>query len=138
MKYLLDTNAWIGYLSKRRSAIVNKLATLHAADVCLCSVVLAELYYGAYKSGQSTHQAANLALLTKLRGQFVSLSFDDGAAEISGRIRAQLAVVGTPIGPHDLQIAAIALAHNLILVTHNTREFGRVPGLVLEDWEAMP
>ena len=67
--------------------------------------------------------------------QFVSLPFDDDAAEVYAIIRARLEAQGTPIGPYDLQIAAIALANNLILVTHNTREFSRVPGLLLEDWE---
>ena len=56
-------------------------------------------------------------------------------APICGQIRAQLQKLGTPIGSYDLQIAAIALAHNLILVTHNTREFERVEGLKLEDWQ---
>jgi len=67
--------------------------------------------------------------------QFISLPFDDQAALIHGQIRAQLAVAGTPIGPYDLQIAAIAIANSL-MVTHNTREFSRVEGLQLEDWEA--
>ena len=68
--------------------------------------------------------------------QYVSLPFDDQAALFYGQIRAQLATLGTPIGPLDLQIAAIALANNLTLVTHNTREFRRVEGLQIEDWEA--
>jgi tRNA(fMet)-specific endonuclease VapC len=54
---------------------------------------------------------------------------------ICGQIRAQLQKLGTPIGSYDLQIAAIALANNLILVAHNTREFERVEGLKLEDWQ---
>lgn len=68
--------------------------------------------------------------------QFISLDFDDKAAEIFGYIRAQLFAKGTPIGAYDLQIAAIAMTNKLILVTHNTREFGRVDGLIIEDWEA--
>lgn len=100
----------------------------------LCSVVLAELYYGAMHSGP-LHQMANFALLAKLRQQFVSLPFDDRAAEGYGKVRAYLATVGTPIGPNDLMIAAIALAHGMTLVTHNTVEFSRVPGLKLEDWQ---
>jgi tRNA(fMet)-specific endonuclease VapC len=67
--------------------------------------------------------------------QFESLPFDDQAGLIHGRIRAQLAALGTPIGPYDLQIAAIALANNLTVVTHNTSEFKRVEGLRIEDWE---
>ena len=66
---------------------------------------------------------------------FTSLPFDDDAASVYGDIRAYLAQQGTPIGSNDLQIAAIALNRNLILVTHNTREFSRVPGLSWEDWE---
>lgn len=67
-----------------------------------------------------------------------SLPFDDAAAEICGEIRASLARQGTPIGPHDVQIAAIAIARGLILISHNTREFSRVDGLRLEDWQAAP
>ena len=66
---------------------------------------------------------------------FVSLLFDDRCADHYGRIRNELEPGGTPIGPNDLMIAATATAHDLILVTHNTREFGRVVGLEIEDWE---
>ncbi len=100
------------------------------ADIAFCSVVKAELLYGAYRSAR---RADNLRLLAILFQQFESLPFDDVAAEHYGRVRADLAAQGTPIGPNDLMIAAIALANNLILVTHNTREFARVAGLTLED-----
>jgi tRNA(fMet)-specific endonuclease VapC len=103
-------------------------------SVYLCSVVLAELFYGALR-GSAAHQAGNLALIAGLRQQFVSLPFDDRAAEEYGTVRAHLAAVGTPIGPNDLMIAAIALTNRMILVTHNTVEFSRVPGLILEDWQ---
>jgi len=73
--------------------------------------------------------------VTQLRQQVISLPFDDSAAEEYGKLRAHLATVGTPIGPNDLMIAAIALAHRLIVVTHNTVEFSRVPGLLVEDWQ---
>ena len=68
--------------------------------------------------------------------RYRSLPFDDVAADVYGRIRAELESKGTPIGPNDLLIAAIAVANDLTLVTHNTNEFSRVTGLVLEDWEA--
>lgn len=74
-------------------------------------------------------------MLERLSAQFTSLPFDDSAAEIYGRIRAELEAVGMLIGPYDMMIAAIALANDLTLVTHNTREFGRVAGLKVEDWE---
>ena len=91
-----------------------------------------ELYYGAYNISRS---AENLANLRNFFRDFDSLPFDGQAAEICGRVRAHLRALGTPIGSYDLQIAAIALAYNLTLVTHNTREFERVEDLRLEDWE---
>ncbi len=97
------------------------------------SVVLAELFYGAHH-GPPNRQAANLALISQLQQRFTSLPFDDQAAGQYGEIRAYLAARGTLIGPNDLFIASIALASGLTLVTNNTREFSRVPGLRLEDW----
>ncbi len=73
--------------------------------------------------------------MDKFLRRYMTLPFDDNAAQICGEIRADLARKGTPIGPYDVQIAAIALANNLTLVTHNTREFSRVPNLLLDDWE---
>lgn len=90
------------------------------------------MYYGAYKSSR---QQENLALLKNLSACFSSLAFDGMSAQVFGQIRADLQSKGTPIGPYDLQIAAIALANDLTLVTHNTREFSRIEGLRLEDWE---
>ena len=101
-------------------------------EIAICSVVKAELFYGAMRSNNPT---VTLARQQQFLSLFISLPFDDFAALIYGRIRSQLAALGTPIGPNDLQIAAIALANNLTLVTHNTREFSRVSGLILEDWE---
>jgi len=101
-------------------------------DIVLCDIVKAELYYGAYKS---VRFESNLALYREFFREFFSLPFDGIVAEVYGRIRAQLESLGTPIGPNDLQIAAIAIANNLILVTHNTREFSRVRDLRFEDWE---
>jgi tRNA(fMet)-specific endonuclease VapC len=101
-------------------------------EVGVCSVVKAEMFAGAMRSNDpSRTRSQQQAFL----GQFLSLPFDDAAAEVYAVIRAQLEAVGTPIGPYDLQIAAIALANGLTLVTHNTREFSRVTGLLLEDWE---
>lgn len=135
MSHLLDTNSFIDHLRRGpASHVTAKLADAPPGSIYLCSVVLAELFYGAMHSGE-THRAANLALLDQLREQFVSLSFDDRAAEQYGRVRAHLAIAGTPIGPNDLMIAAIALANRVTLVTHNTSEFSRIPGLVHEDWQ---
>ena len=132
MTYLLDTNACIQFVNNRDSAISRRLSVIRRADLVLCSVVKAELYHGAYKSSQ---REKNLALLRLFFEQFVSLPFDDRAAEIYGLVRIQLAAAGKLIGPNDLLIAAIAIANDVTLVTHNTREFSRVEGLHIEDWE---
>lgn len=132
MKFLLDTNAWIKILNKQACSIKDKFSMTHPSDIVLCSVVKSELYFGAYKS---VHRTENLKLLNELFMQFNSLYFNDKAAEICGNIRAHLAKLGTPIGPYDLQIAGIALANNIILVTHNTKEFSRITDLRIEDWE---
>jgi len=133
MKYLLDTNTCIELLRQPDSEIARRLLQTDPAEITLCAVVKAELLYGAERS---QHRDANLKLLEEFFAQFISLPFDDNAAEAYGRIRAQLAAAGAVIGPNDLMIASIALAHNLVLVTHNTREFSRVEGLQIEDWEA--
>lgn len=133
MSFLLDTNVCVTFLRTRASPVVERLAATRAADVFLCSIVKAELYYGAQRGGQVE---SDLPRLIRFWSQFNSLPFDAAAAEAYGLIRHQLFAAGTPIGPNDLLIAAIAVANHLTIVTHNTREFGRVQGLQLEDWEA--
>ena len=134
MTWLLDTNSWVDHLRRGpTSKVTARLAAASPGSACLCSLVVGELIYGALHSGPS-HRANNLALVASLRQQFASLPFDDQAAEEYGKAREHLASVGTPIGPNDLIIAATALAHGCILVTHDTQEFSRVPGLLLEDW----
>ncbi len=135
MTYLLDTNVCISYLNGRSKQIVQRLQSLPVNQVAVCSVVKAELFFGAMKSQTP---AKSLAKQQDFLHLFQSFPFDDQAAEQYGRIRAELAAKGTPIGPNDFMIAAIALAYDVILVTHNTREFSRVPGLKLEDWESQP
>lgn len=103
-----------------------------ARDIVVCSVVRAELFYGAAKS-QTPLQTRERA--AAFLAPFASLPFDDQALTHYATLRAALERDGTPIGALDMLIAAIALAHNLILVTHNIREFGRIAGLRLADWE---
>jgi tRNA(fMet)-specific endonuclease VapC len=134
MNFLLDANAWIGHLRQTSPTVTKRLKQHPASDIVLCSVVLGELLYGAERSA-AMYRPANQALVAALRQHYVSLPFDDPAAEEYGRLRAHLANQGTPIGPNDTMIAAIALANKLTLVTHNTAEFSRVPGLTLEDWQ---
>jgi len=132
MTYLLDANTCINYLNGRSEPIRRQIESLRPDNLALCSVVKAELLYGAAKSGRS---AENVAKLRRFFARFASLPFDDAAAEVYGRIRARLERAGSPIGPNDLLIAAIALAHQRTLVTHNQDEFGRIEELDLEDWE---
>jgi tRNA(fMet)-specific endonuclease VapC len=132
MKFLLDTNACVVYLNQPGSKVAEELRRHRPEEIVVCSVVKAELFYGAMKSRwpERTLQKQRIFL-----SQFQSLPFDDSAALVFGQIRADLQRLGKPIGPYDLQIAAIALAYGLTLVTHNTREFSRVEGLQLIDWE---
>ena len=130
--YLLDTNTCIQYISRRNPAIIHRLQARSPQDIFLCDVVKYELYYGAY---WSAYPGQNLNVLWDFFSEFISLPFDGRAAQICGQLRAQLAALGTPIRPYDLQIAAIALANNLAVVTHNVKEFNRVNGLAIEDWE---
>lgn len=132
MIYLLDTNVCIVYLKGQNSHLKQKLDNILLSEIAVCSVVKGELFYGSLRSANPER---NLRLQQEFLSQFLSLPFDDQSAVVFGEIRAQLAAKGTPIGAYDLQIAAIALANNLILVTHNTKEFSRIPQLQSEDWE---
>ena len=133
MKYLLDTNVCIKLLNGDVLSVSQRLAQHKPEEIGLCTIVQLELYYGAYR-GAKTEQ--NLSKLARFFAQFVVLPFDESAAKVAGKTRSQLNALGTPIGGYDLQIGSIALAHDLTLVTHNTREFGRIEGLTYEDWEA--
>jgi tRNA(fMet)-specific endonuclease VapC len=130
--YLLDTNTCIHFLNGSNAAVAKKMRSLSPSSIALCSIVKAELLYGAR---HSTRVEDNLRLLNGFFGPLSSLSFDDRCAEEYGIIRAQLATQGSIIGPNDLLIAAIARACDVTLVTHNTGEFGRISGLRLIDWE---
>ena len=128
---LLDTNVCIGIL-KGRADLIARLRSLAPAEIRVCAVVRAELFYGARKRERVEH---NLAGLRRFLAPIQSLPFDDRAAEEYGLIRADLERTGTPIGPNDLLIAATARAHDCILVTRNTREFTRIVGLRVENWD---
>jgi tRNA(fMet)-specific endonuclease VapC len=132
--HLLDTNAWAVYLRGKNPHVTARIQSHPPADIGLGAVVLAELYYGAYHSGPA-HVAHNLTLIQQLLATFPIVPFDQPAADEYGKLREHLSARGLLIGPNDLLIAATALAHHLILVTHNTAEFSRVPGLKLEDWQ---
>jgi tRNA(fMet)-specific endonuclease VapC len=129
---LLDTNTCVEYLNGRSRRVIEAFERRTPADIAVCSIVKAELYYGALRSGNPQPALAKLEVFLE---PYRSLPFDDRCAEAYGRIRARLAQLGSLIGPNDLLIAAIALVHGATLVTHNVREFRRVEGLTYEDWE---
>lgn len=132
MAYLLDSNVCILHLRGKSPAITSRLGAILSAEVLTCSVVREELRYGALRSADPEREFVRLArLLDAIR----SLPFDDAAANHAAAIRADLSRRGAMIGPHDIQIAAIAVANGAVLVTHNTAEFRRVDGLAIEDWE---
>lgn len=137
VKYLVDWNTWIQYLRRNDPAVATKFQAIDPAEIATCSIVLAELLYGALRLAEPW-RARNLSLLATIRPRFASLPFDDPAAEAAARVRADLAAIGRPIGNNDLLIAAIALSRALTVVTHNTREFSRVAGLDLEDRQSVP
>lgn len=133
MNYLLDSNACIVFLNKRSDKLKQRLESCQPLQIVLCSVVKAELLYGAMKS---QNPQASVSKVENFCAHFQSLPFDDQAASHYGKIRSELSAIGKPIGANDFMIAAIALANEVTLITHNTREFSRVKGLLLEDWES--
>ena len=132
MSYLLDTNVCIHLLNEKHPVILQHFRQHSPSDIALCSVVKAELLYGARRSQRVE---ANLQLLKIFFAPLQSLSFNDECAEHYGQIHADLLTQGKPIGPNDTLIAAIARANDAILITHNSSEFSRVAGLRIEDWE---
>jgi tRNA(fMet)-specific endonuclease VapC len=132
MRYLLDSNVCIRHFrSGGTSSASQRLLQLQPNDAGICSIVRAELLAGAYRMKVPQQGKSQIDAFCKV---FPSLPFDDIAADQFGRVHAQLAASGTPIGAADLMIAAIALAQQLIVVTNNVSEFQRVPGLQVEDW----
>lgn len=130
--YLLDTNVCIRILNNRSPMLAARLRIQTPDELCLCSVTKAELVFGAYNSARP---AENLRVLQVFFAPYVSLPFDDACADAYGRVRFDLQRQGTPIGGNDMLIAATAIANEAVLITANTREFARVTGLRLENWE---
>jgi len=130
--YLLDTNVCIKILNNSSETIRTRLKEENPGNITISSVVKAELYYGA-RNSQRVEE--NLLTLRRFFEPLNTAPFDDLCAEQSGIIRAELKTLGTPIGTLDILIAATARAKDFVLVTHNLKEFSRVPGIRIEDWE---
>jgi tRNA(fMet)-specific endonuclease VapC len=131
VRYLLDTNVCIDYLTGRYSAVVERMQASAPEDLRLSSVVVAELRYGA---DRSERPRANHSRIDVLVEEIECLDFDLEAAAAYGRLRARLEEAGKLIGPNDMLIAAHAVSRELVLVTDNVDEFGRVKGLKLDNW----
>ena len=130
MRFMLDTNLCIYAIKHRPPEVLAALRTHESAGLGLSSITVAELYFGVAKSGSGR----NLQALAQFLEPLEIADFDRHAAQVYGQLRATLEAAGTPIGPLDTQIAAHALALGVTLVSNNTREFARVPGLVLDNW----
>ncbi|RPH28331.1 tRNA(fMet)-specific endonuclease VapC [Buttiauxella warmboldiae] len=130
LKYMLDTNICI-YTIKNKPQAVREAFNQHYGRMCISSVTLMELIFGAEKSASPEK---NLRVVEGFTARLDVLSYGVDAAVHTGQVRAELAKQGTPVGPYDSMIAAHARSLGLIMVTNNSREFIRVPGLRLEDW----
>ena len=133
-RYLLDSNIWIYAMNGRHPEVREKLESLALDSVFLSDVVLGELAFGWENSAKP---AVTKRKVEHFLSHFSALPTDAMTAKIYGQLRQALQARGTPIGMNDFWIAAQALAYKMTLVTHNTREFERVPGLKIEDWAAL-
>lgn len=130
LKYMLDTNICI-FTIKNKPSQVREAFKQHHEQLCISTVTLMELIYGAEKSTNPNH---NLHVVEGFAARLEVLQYDADAAAHTGQIRAELARAGKPIGPYDQMIAGHARSRGLLVVTNNIREFERVPGLRTEDW----
>jgi tRNA(fMet)-specific endonuclease VapC len=135
LSYLLDTNTWIALFRWQNAGVLAHLQQRPPSEILLCSVVLAELWFGVERS-DAAHRVSNLKLVDELVAKYETATFDNAAARDYATIRAHLFASGQPIGPNDMLIAAIARSRNATLVTNNVAEFSRVPGLLIESWQS--
>ena len=131
MTHLLDTNAVITLLAGRSDTLRARIEASAPGSLAVSAIVAHELWFGAYRSRKVVF---NLETLRLLFADLPVLDLDREDARAAGEIRAELVRLGTPIGPYDVLIAGQAKARGFTLVTNNTGEFARVPGLRVEDW----
>lgn len=133
LRRLLDTNVCIALIRARSPHALRRFEDFEPGEVGVSAITVAELRYGVEKSAAVVR---NRDALARFLLPLEVLAFDSEATELYGKVRAGLERQGMPIGPLDTLIAAHALSLGTTLVTNNTREFGRVPGLAVEDWTA--
>lgn len=131
MPYLLDTSICIYFLNKSSENIIARMKSLSPADIKLSSITVAELFFGAEKSKA---KKKNQTIVEAFTNNFEQIPFDNKCCRNYAEIRASLEKKGFPIGPNDLLIVSISLAHNMTLITNNVKEFKRVKGLTIENW----
>ncbi len=129
--YLLDTNICIYLIKKRPPEVFERFQQIQMKQLHIPTIVLFELYYGIEKNNS---QRRNLAALEQFTAPLSVVDFTIEAAKKAAKIRNNLEKMGKPIGAYDVQIAAIALALNMTLLTNNTREFEHIEGLKIENW----
>ena len=130
LQYMLDTSICIYIIKNYPRGLAERFNQL-AEQVCVSSITLAELYYGAEKSARVLE---NIQEVEEFISRLDVLAFSAKAAKHYGQIRADLERAGTPVGPHDLLVGGHARAEGLIVVTKNLREFVRMPGVRVENW----
>ncbi|WP_412461271.1 type II toxin-antitoxin system tRNA(fMet)-specific endonuclease VapC [Pseudomonas sp. SC11] len=130
LKFMLDTNMCI-FTIKNRPEEVREAFKRHDGQMCISTLTLMELIYGAEKSSSPER---NLVNVEGFAARLDVLDYDQAAAAHTGQLRAELARMGKPIGPYDQMIAGHARSRGLTVVTNNRREFDRVPGLRVVDW----
>ena len=129
--YLLDTNIFIYYSKNSYPNLTAKIFSMDPDDLYVSSLTVIELEYGAEKS---KYGARTREKIMTLLAPFHFLNFTSQDAITSGKIRGMLEKKGTIIGPYDTLIAGQALSRGLVLITHNTKEFSRIPDIAIEDW----
>lgn len=130
LRYMLDTNTVI-FILKNRPPLIQRAFNEHAERLAISTVVLSELVYG---TENSVRKEQNLLIVEGFTARLTVLAFDERAAYHTGQIRAELRRTGRTIGPYDSMIAGHARSAGLVVVTNNSSEFERVPGLQVEDW----
>ncbi len=131
MMFLIDTNICIYIMNDHPPQVIQKFREIGVGNICISSITVSELQYGACKS---KHIKKNMKRLDEFLSPFEIISYDESASRYYGKIRSHLEKQGNVIGPLDMLIAAHALSEKLTVITNNEKEFKRVKGLKVEKW----